>query len=86
MGDRKMNRERSYFSVRHFSVDRGQNHDEIIRFESISFQKPAQTLFLPVSIEFVRVIKGSTVPVWRSVSTFTNYKRFVTDVRLSVPN
>lgn len=55
-----------------------------IRFARVEFHNPEQTLLLPVSEELLRVIRGARNPAYRLTRAFTDYKRFVTDVKVKV--
>jgi hypothetical protein len=52
--------------------------DVTIRFQPVAFRDPEQTLLLPVSYEWVRVLKGARQPFFRTRQTNANYKRFRT--------
>ena len=52
------------------------------RFRRVEFKDPAETLLLPVSFESLRVIEGASRPRVRTTQTFTNYERFVSDVKV----
>ncbi len=53
-----------------------------IRYRSIAFRDPEETIVLPASIETLRVMRGVGVPRLRTWQVFSNYKRFITDARL----
>jgi hypothetical protein len=56
--------------------------DVAIRFAPTSFKEPEQTLMLPVSAESFRIIEGMRVPRLRITHSFTNYRRFSSDVKI----
>jgi hypothetical protein len=55
-----------------------------VRFQSMSFESPHQTIVVPVSLEFATTItKGKDdVNLYRTTHTFTNYKRFSGDAKV----
>lgn len=53
-----------------------------IRFRTVKFENPEQTLLLPVSSESVWVIKGARIAGYSTTTSFTNYKRFITSVEV----
>jgi hypothetical protein len=55
------------------------------RFKSMTFDNPKQTFRVPESIETVRTIKGRQPPVLRTLHTFSDYKRFSADVKVTSP-
>jgi hypothetical protein len=57
--------------------------DVSIRFGSASFKDPEQTLMLPVSAESFQVFEGTRVPRIRITHSFTNYRRFTSEVKIS---
>lgn len=56
--------------------------DTSIRYRSVSFENPDETLQLPASIETVTIIRNSGVPRVRITQTFANYRRFATESRI----
>jgi hypothetical protein len=56
--------------------------DMSIRFGSASFKDPEQTLMLPVSAESLQVFEGTRVPRIRITHSFTNYRRFTSQVKI----
>lgn len=56
--------------------------DFSIRFGLTHFQEPEQTLLLPASVESVSVFEGSRVPRLRTTHSFTDYKRFTSDIKI----
>jgi hypothetical protein len=59
--------------------------DTSIRFESMSFRDPDETLTLPVSILSLRITRGSASPRLRTTTEFTQYRRFLTGGRVVPP-
>jgi hypothetical protein len=59
--------------------------DTSIRFESVSFRDPDETLTLPVSIQQLRITRGSASPRLRTTIEFTQYRRFLTGGRVVPP-
>ncbi|MFN2482073.1 MAG: hypothetical protein ABR554_11495 [Pyrinomonadaceae bacterium] len=53
-----------------------------IRFQPVTFRDPEQTLLLPVSYEWVRVLKGARQRFFRTRQTNANYKRFRTSAEI----
>lgn len=49
-----------------------------IRFRPVAFQNPAQTLLLPVSSEYLRVVRGARHPGFRVTQTYAGYRRYLT--------
>jgi hypothetical protein len=56
--------------------------DTSIRFQPMSFRDPDETLTLPVSILSLRVTRGSGTPRLRTMTEFTQYRRFLTGGRV----
>jgi hypothetical protein len=56
--------------------------DFSIRFGPTHFQEPEQTLLLPASVEILSVFEGSRVPRLRTTHSFTDYKRFTSDIMI----
>ena len=56
--------------------------DTSIRYERVTFHDPEEILLMPASIVTVTVVRDAGVPRMRTTQTFSNYRRFVTDVRL----
>jgi hypothetical protein len=48
----------------------------------VTFHDPEETLLMPANIVTVTVVRNAGVPRMRTTQTFSNYRRFVTDVRL----
>jgi hypothetical protein len=55
-----------------------------VRFQSMSFESPEQTIVVPVSLEFATTItKGKDdTNLYRTTHIFTNYKRFTGDAKV----
>jgi hypothetical protein len=55
-----------------------------VRFHSMPFESPQQTIVAPVSLEFATTITKTKddVNLYRTTHTFTNYKRFTGDARV----
>ena len=49
-----------------------------IRFRPVAFKNPAQTLLLPISSEYLRVVRGARDPGFRVTQTYAGYRRYVT--------
>jgi hypothetical protein len=56
--------------------------DTSIRFRPVTFANPDETLLLPESQSEVRITRGSGSPRLRTMTNYTNYKRFVTAGRV----
>lgn len=56
--------------------------DTSIRFGTVAFQEPAESLVLPLSSSTLRVTRGSGSPRVRTETKYVNYKRFLTSGRL----
>lgn len=56
--------------------------ETLTRFRRVEFKDPAGTLLLPASAETLRVIEGARRPRVRTTQTFTDYRRFVSDVKV----
>ena len=56
--------------------------DASTRYKPITFHDPDETVVLPETV--VRTVwwRGSGTPRYRSTSTYSNYRRFITDVRI----
>ncbi len=53
-----------------------------IRFKSVTFKDPDETLLLPVSSTSLRVTRGGGMPRLRTVTNYVNYRRFLTGARV----
>ena len=56
--------------------------DSSIRYRSITFRDPDETVVLPDSMETFSIIRGAAVPRLRTTHVFTKYQRFLTDGRI----
>ena len=56
--------------------------DTSIRFKRVSFDDPSETLILPVTSSAMQIIRGAGTPRLRTMTTYTNYKRFLTGGRI----
>ena len=61
---------------------RYRRQDYTVRFRLVPFKGPDQTLLLPEYAEWLWVIEGAGRPRMRTTVSFTNYQRFVSDVRV----
>ena len=59
--------------------------DTTIQYEPVQFKDPEQRLLLPMRAASLTVIRGASVPAYRTTQTFTGYKRFITSVRIKSP-
>ncbi|MCC7007881.1 MAG: hypothetical protein IT184_03620 [Acidobacteria bacterium] len=62
--------------------------DTSIRFGRVTFRDPDESLVLPLESSEFRVMRNGGTPRLRTVTTYTDYKRFLTDGRLidAAPN
>jgi hypothetical protein len=56
--------------------------DTSIRFKPVSFSNPDETLILPVSMSQLRITRGAGTPRLRTMTDYTNYRRFLTGGRV----
>jgi hypothetical protein len=56
--------------------------DTAIRYKTIEFKDPEESLTLPASIETITNWRNTGVPGVRMTESFSNYRRFVTDSRI----
>jgi hypothetical protein len=56
--------------------------DSSIRYRTISFHDPEETILLPESIVSVQVIRNAGSPRMRTTQKFSNYRRFMTGGRI----
>lgn len=56
--------------------------DTSIQFESVTFHDPDEVLILPVSMIETRETRGSGVPLLRTTTEYTDYRRFLTGTRI----
>ncbi|HYY94244.1 MAG TPA: hypothetical protein VE713_06965 [Pyrinomonadaceae bacterium] len=61
---------------------RYERDDYSVRFRPVHFKDPDQTLLLPEYAEWLWVIEGARRPRTRVTISFTNYQRFVSDVKV----
>ncbi len=52
------------------------------RFERVSFEEPQQVVLLPVENESLTFISGTGSPGLKTTTRYTQFKRFLTDVRV----
>ena len=64
---------------RRFTFERA---DSSIRYERVTFEDPDETFMLPARIEKMTIVRNSGVPRLRTIQTYENYRRFVTDSRI----
>lgn len=62
-----------------FTIERA---DTSIRYTLVTFENPDETLIVPERIDSLSVIRNSGIPRLRTVQTYANYRRFVTDSRI----
>lgn len=53
-----------------------------VRFRRVQFKEPEQTLLLPESAEWLKVIEGASRPRTRTRIAFSDYRRFVSGVKI----
>jgi hypothetical protein len=56
--------------------------DTSIRFKSVTFENPDETLVLPASLSSLRVTRGAGTPRLRTITDYKNYQRFLTAGRV----
>jgi hypothetical protein len=56
--------------------------DTSIRFKTVAFENPDETLVLPASLSSLRVTRGSGTPRLRTNTDYKNYQRFLTGGRV----
>jgi hypothetical protein len=56
--------------------------DSSIRFRSVEFNDPSETLVLPVSSSTLQITRGSGTPRLRTTTQYTAYQRFITGARV----
>jgi len=59
-----------------------ERYDSSIRFKTVAFQEPNETLVLPVSASELRVTRGSGTPRLRTTTEYSSYRRFLTGARI----
>ena len=62
-----------------FTFDRA---DTSIRYQRVTFENPDEALMLPARIESVTIVRNSGIPRLRTIQTYDNYRRFVTESRI----
>jgi hypothetical protein len=60
--------------------------DTTIKFKAVKFQEPEETLMLPVSSTSLRVTRGAGTPRLRTMTQYSDYKRFLTSGRVISQN
>jgi hypothetical protein len=63
----------------HWTLERW---DTSIRFKTVSFSSPEETLVLPSFSSALRITRGSGSPRLRTTTDYTNYRRFLTGARV----
>ncbi len=58
------------------------NLDYAVTFRRQTFKDPEQTILVPDTAEWLTVIEGAGKPRTRAALTFTNYRRYVSDVKI----
>jgi hypothetical protein len=56
--------------------------DTSIRYKPVTFTDPDETVVLPASIDSVTVFRRTGVPRLRTTQVFSEYRRFLTEVRV----
>ena len=56
--------------------------DTSIRFKTVTFTNPDETLMLPASTSSLSITRGSGTPRLRTTTEFVNYQRFLTGGRI----
>jgi hypothetical protein len=56
--------------------------DSSIRYRRVAFDDPPETLMLPAEVETVTVIRGAGIQRTRISQRFSDYRRFLADVRV----
>jgi hypothetical protein len=56
--------------------------DTSIRYRRVTFENPDEVLMVPARIDSLTVIRNSGIPRLRTIQTYDNYRRFVTDSRI----
>jgi hypothetical protein len=59
-----------------------EREDSSLRFGRVTFTEPDESLVLPLSSSSLRVVRGNGSQRLRTITTFTNYKRFMTGSRI----
>ena len=61
---------------------RYEREDYTVRFRPVQFKDPEQTLLLPERAESLTVIEGASNPRLRTTLSYSNYHRFISDVKV----
>ena len=61
---------------------RYEREESRVRFGRVQFKDPEQTLLLPLTAEWLRVIRGASRPRVRTRVTYSDYRRFVSGVKV----
>ena len=56
--------------------------DIVLRFKRVEFHGPDQSLILPDKVETFVVIEGAGVPAYKTSHVFSDYKRFIGEIRM----
>jgi hypothetical protein len=56
--------------------------DTTLRFATVSFTQPAESLLLPVESSELRIVRGAGISRLRTTTTYSRYKRFLTGSRV----
>jgi hypothetical protein len=56
--------------------------DSSIRYQSVTFHDPDETLLVPESLVTMQIIRGASQPRLRTLHKFSGYKRFMTDAHI----
>jgi len=56
--------------------------DTTIRFKTVTFKDPDETLMLPVTVSSLHITQGSGTPRLRTTTEYLNYKRFLTSGKI----
>lgn len=59
-----------------------ERQETTITFRPVAFRDPAETLLLPVSYHYFRVMRGARDHGFRMTQTYSNYRRFLTSVEV----
>jgi hypothetical protein len=66
-----------------FTADRA---DTTIEYRPVEFNEPPETILLPWRVDSVSVILRSGLPRLRVTQTYTNYRRFLTESKIILPD
>lgn len=59
-----------------------EREDSSLRFRRVSFAAPEESLVLPITSSSMRVVRGAGSPRLRTVTNYTDYRRFLTAGRI----